>query len=295
MPRIRQPGKVNRLQQAFAAQHRASHALGAAVRLDFMRGITTFRDNIKLGDIVKALFSGKVETVFKTLPWNKLGKQLGASVDGIGIAAQRAAESADKLLPKPLGLNYDVRNPRLDKYLTQRTGEMITVVQEGTLQAVRDSTKRAFTSGLTPRDVAAEIRGSIGLNARQARALTNYRDNLEKSGTAPGRIDSLAEAYGERLLDQRAIMIGRTEVANAINEGQQSVWDTAKEEGLLPDSAKRVWIVDGDPCPQLCLPMSMVAVGIDEPWTLPDGRKVETPSYSHPHCMCLAQLDIGGA
>ncbi|RZL29653.1 MAG: hypothetical protein EOP64_00175 [Sphingomonas sp.] len=294
MSKIRQPGKVRGLKAAFDKQHQESKRLSEAVRLDLVRGIKTFRNQINLGDVVRALITGKLDNLYNAIPWAKLGGKLAPASDSILLAGQKAALNAERILPKSLGLNYDIRSPQLQEYIGRRTGDLITVVQEGTLQAVRDSTRRAITSGLTPQDVAEEIRGSIGLNARQAQALSNYRNTLSAQGYSDSRIDSLADGYAERLLDQRATMIGRTEVANAINAGQQDVWETARDKGLLPDDAKRVWIVDGDPCPELCLPMSLVTTSLNEPWVLPNKKRVDIPSESHPHCLCIASLDIGG-
>lgn len=293
MSKIVEAGRQRRLTADFNKRHRKSQAVAGAVRMDLRRGITTFRDGLSLDSLMAALKAGGDLGVYKAIPWKRLEKELAPASDKLSKVGIIAAKSAFKELPAKPELAFDMRNKQFADFVAHKTGNLITVVQDGTLEAVRANTRRAFTNGLTPRDVADNIRGSIGLNARQAVALENYRNTLQQDGSlSETRRGEMAEAYEARLLDQRAVMIARTEVRLAQNAGEQEVWQAAKEQGLLPPEAKRIWVVDGNPCPKLCRPMNGVAVGIDEPWTLPDGRKVDNPSLSHPNCFCISSLDL---
>lgn len=286
-------GRRRRLTADYRRKHRAAEELGNAIKVSFKNGMETFRRKVDLEDLLRALKTGKMSKVIQTIPFDKLPNDMAELARGLVSVGQVSAGAAYEDLPPTARLSYDLSNPRVAKYIESRTGELITRVKEGTMEAVRAGTARSFANAVPPAVIAEEIKGSIGLNDRQARALSNFRSKLEKDGTSPGKVAKLAEGYEKRLLDQRAIMIARTETRFASNAAQQGVWEEARDDGLLPKNAKRVWVVDGNPCPKICEPMNMVAVGIDEPWTLPDGREVDTPTSSHPNCFCISTLDLG--
>lgn len=280
--------------------YRRVHALGqkmeGAIKADFIKGVERFKLRVHPEAMLKAFMNGKYDEVVTTVPWKTMGKDLEPMLGSMGRTIKLSADGALKELPFADKFRYSVANPKIAAYLKGRTGELITTSEAGMLEAVRAATQRALTHGLTPVQVGRELRDSIGLNAPQARALANYRSGLATGLNAkePDEIDTLAEAYRQRMLDYRATMIGRTEVRFAANEGQQDVWEAAVDEGLMPDGTQRVWVVDGNPCPEICLPMNGVAVGLDEPWILPDDREVDNPTQSHPHCYCISTLRFPG-
>jgi hypothetical protein len=89
-------------------------------------------------------------------------------------------------------------------------------------------------------------------------------------------------------------MIARTETLSASTGGQREAWLQAQDKGLLPRTQKRGWITTPDDRldADVCEPMDGEEVGIDEPWTLPDGRAVMIPQQAHPQCRCGAALVI---
>lgn len=287
-----------------------SDQMAEAFSLDFTRGVTMLKESVTRGQMEKAVRSRNYKAVTTTKEWRKLPEHLAAAADTLGEAAASGSKLAEGVLPKLVRthLNYDTSNPRMDDYLETRTGalvEYVTADMEKNVKiavsfgesrkdalarltdeaqaGIQGATRQAIESGATARDVADQVREqlrhSIGLNNRQAQALANY-EGPDKEG------------YAERLLDQRAMMIARTEISFAMNKGQQDVWSEAQDQGLLPDTAKKVWIVDGAPCPFICEPMDGKAVKIDESFTLPDFSVVDGPP-AHPHCYCVMSLDIG--
>lgn len=294
MPSESPRGRQRRLRADFNRRNRRSQAMGGAIRMDLLRGIRSFRRNVDFDDVMRAIRTGKMSEVLRTVPWSRLDKALQPAARGLASAGEISASAAFAELPFDRGLQLSTLNPKLVQYVESRTGELIKTVQDGMLASIRQSVRRSFDKALRPQQVANEIRSSIGLNVRQVTALGSYRNKLEAGGTSAAQVKKLTDAYAERLLDQRAIMIARTEVRFANNAGEQAVWQRAKDQGLLPETTKRVWVVDGNPCPELCLPMDGVKVGLDEPWVLPDGRAVDNPTSSHPHCFCIASLDFTG-
>lgn len=287
-----------------------TRAFQNAVRLDFRRGITTFKKSIDRLSFAKAVGTGKPDTVFKTIPWKALPGAMGPVFDKLNKSSAAGAKRAVELLPAPVrrDLAYDLRNPAMGTFIAERTvdgmtlaqrraARMITTTQDGTMQTVRTTIKRGFKEGLTHQDIAERIRGSIGLTEPQAIALANYRASLAVADVkmSPAKQQSLVDDYCDRMIDHRAMVIARTETRLALNEGQLDVWNAAADGDLLPAGCKRVWVVDGAPC-EVCAPMDGVAVALDQPWIvkLPNGteRAVMNPCESHPCCLCLASLEI---
>lgn len=290
------PAKTAAQRDEYNRQHRMAQRLTTPFKVDLVKGVTKFRNDVSTEDIARALARGSIKGVFETIPWHELPGALDPAMEQLADAAVKGSKSTIDALPKHISTNlrYDVRNKQVAALLKTRTGEQITALQDGTLAAVRLATRRALTHGLSPRDVADEIKGSIGLNDRQAVALSNFRAGLLARGKhTDDQVDRLVDAYGARLLDQRAVMIARTEVRFATNAAQQAVWSAADKDGLLPPDSVRVWIVDGNPCPELCRPMNGKTARLGEAWTLPDGREVMVPTESHPHCYCVEQLRLG--
>lgn len=279
-------------------------AMNAAVKVDLTRGLTRFKLRVKASEIEQALATGGYNAVMRTIPWEKLPEDLDPLQASLLKATRGGADAANKALPARIRstLRYDSKNPKIAvrtlAIAGTRANRAITVLQEGTLDAVRHATHRAMTEAISPKDVAESIRGSIGLNRPQARALANYRDKLRDSDMSDKRREQLASGYEERLLDQRAMLIARTEVRSAINGGQLDVWQTAAEDGLLPPATRKIWRVDGRPC-EICEKMDGIAVDLDEAWIVPrphgGTQECMIPSDSHPNCMCQMILDMGGA
>lgn len=290
---LEDPKGAQRRQTAdYRRKHAREIAFSQAIKIDLVDGITSFKQDVSPQALANAIATRQYGKLDQLIPWDKLDAKLAPAGEKLALAGNDAVKAAVKEVGYPSEHRFDLANPRFENFIKNRTGNLITVVQEGTVQAVRDSVTKAYTHGWSPQDVANNIRGSIGLNARQSVALTNYRASLStpEKGLAPDRVDALASAYESRLLDQRATMIGRTEVRQAQNAGQLDVWQAAHEDGLLPAHQEREWVVDGAPCPEVCTPMSGERVGLYEPWELPDGRHVMNVSDSHPNCFCIESL-----
>jgi len=95
------------------------------------------------------------------------------------------------------------------------------------------------------------------------------------------------------MLEQRAKMIAVSETRSASLNGQIQAWLAAQEAGLIPEDARKEWILGWEmACPQLCRPMRGRQVGIAEQWELPNNKLVLVPTESHPLCRCAMTLVI---
>lgn len=283
-------------EKEFRRQSSIAERMATPFKADLIEGVRTFRKDIDVDDLAYAVRTGKTDAVMQTIPWDKLDRRLAPVAQHLRDAAAASADSAAKALPREVSndLRYDPRNRRIDAAVDTRIEALNITVQDGGKEAIRQALRRAMVQGLRPDRVAAEIRDSIGLNDRQAIALANFRQGLAQTGKHSDRVvDKMTAAYENRLLDQRAIMVARTEVRHLTNAAQQDVWASAATDGLIPDDARRQWIVDGRPCPELCWPMRNKTVALGQPWVLPDGRRIMVPTESHPHCECVEMLLMG--
>jgi hypothetical protein len=275
---------------------RLSNRMGHAIQVDLFSGIRTFKRRISADAIQKAWAAGDYHKVMGIIPWHELPGDLEKAAGKVRDTTLAAADVSIKRLPPNANkqLRFDATNPRLRSYLNERTGAMIKYVENDAKTVVQKYITRTFTEGLSPKQVAENLKGSIGLLPQHETALEKYKEGLRAGGMAQGKVEKLGDAYEEKLLNYRVDMIAKTEVRNATNYGQLAVWKESATQGLIDkDRALKEWVVDGDPC-EICEPMEAVRVGLDETWTIefPDGStdEVDIPSESHPHCMCGMEI-----
>jgi SPP1 gp7 family putative phage head morphogenesis protein len=136
---------------------------------------------------------------------------------------------------------------------------------------------RSIVDGVPVRDAARLIRPLIGLTQKQADAV--FTRWLQKGDAAAGR-------YAAQLLRHRAQTIARTETIRASVDGQLAIWKAAQAQGLLPNHARKRWIVTPDDrlCPR-CAPLQGVEVQLHQ--TFPGG--VSGPPL-HPNCRCAVSV-----
>lgn len=262
-----------------------------AVRLDLLRGIETFRSKVSTTDLARAWAGGDYAKIQTFIPWDEFPDDLGPTVSQLRAAAGSAAKFQIEELPRNINANlrFDPSNPRLSHYLQTRTGRLITNMQGDTLKVVQNAVEQSFKTAMTPRDVANSIKNSIGLLPAHQVALEKYRQGLIAEKMTPDRVESLANAYSERLLDYRAMSIARTETRTAVVQGQLSVWREGASQGYIdPNKTVKTWFTADAPCP-LCEPLNGVSVPLDDDFDTDDGP-IDGPPY---HVNCFCGLNIG--
>ena len=270
-------------------------AMHGSVRASLVSGLKTFKKRVSGEAVYQAWITGDFNRIMQAIPWENLPVDLEPSMGKLDKIISASSMISAEALPAPIqsNLRWDTKNPKLLNFIGTRTAENVVRIQDDTRGIIQRAVQRSFDQALTPDRVADLIRGSIGLYPRQEQALRNYKNGLLASGMLSSKVDRLGEAYESRLLDQRAMMIARTETRMANNVGQLAVWNSAANDDLIDrGSAKKVWMVDGNPCP-LCDPMDGEAVGLDEYWTMEDGTQCMVPTESHPNCMCSMEIELG--
>lgn len=296
----RRPGKPRRkVTNTYARQSALTKQMGGVVTLDLVNGIETFKRRISAEELADAWAKKDYQTLLQAIPWDELPADVVAGLSKLGLAVEKAAGIQREALPPNVdkALRFDVANPQIRSYLDRQSATLVTRIGDDTRHMIQGHIARAFTNARTPRQVANSIKGGIGLLPKHEAAVERYHAGLLAAGTSETRADALAAKYEEKLLDYRAMMIGRTEVRSAVNFGQLAVWRQGADQGLIDRvTAQKEWVVDGNPC-EVCEPMDGERVGLDETWTLEyengDTAEVEIPTESHPHCECGMELHFG--
>lgn len=188
-------------------------------------------------------------------------------------------------------IRFDITDPRAIAYAEDRVGELIAQVTDEIKQTVRDVVARAYREGRTIDQIAAELRNSIGLHDRWARAVENYQrrqfEQLVKTmpyDTAMQKAAALAEKYRARLIRKRAMTIARTETAQASMYGRYLSWLQAADSGLIdPYTTGKRWFATR-PC-DVCKKLNGETVGMLQPFST---GKLMPPQ--HPNCKCRAVI-----
>lgn len=293
--RVRKARTGRKVTRTYSRVLALSKQMTKAVSLNLVKGIKTFRRALPADKLFDAWKTGHYSKVMQVIPWDELPSHLADMHKDLRKTYGEAARFSVNSLPAPKrrALRFDTENPNIRNWINTRTGELIVNIHSDAQRVVQQAVMRSFDQAMTPREVADQIRGSIGLLPRQEMALRNYSRGLQERGYPPENISKYSLEYADRLLTQRTMTIARTETRFAANRGQLSVWQDAGNQNLIDrQRSRKVWVVDGNPC-EICEPMDGVAVPLDGFWTLNTGDVVEIPTDAHPNCFCGMELDYG--
>ncbi len=223
-----------------------------------------------LGTISHRSFLRELKRPKKKLP----GALSDAVKDGAKAGASHVTWSAEII--------FDAVNVDAVAWAEQHAAELVANIASDSRIAIRIIVSESFDGGMSTREQARLIRAVIGLTDRDAGAVMKQQLKWLSEGINASRATSRAERYANKLLRTRAMTIARTETMRASIEGQRSLWQRAREKGLLSADAKKVWIAY-DPCP-LCS-------GVAGEEVLVDGEfSVGTDPPLHPNCRCVTGL-----
>lgn len=193
---------------------------------------------------------------------------------------------------------FDMTDPYAIRQAEGFAADLVREVSRTTKNAIRDAVVNAFREGVTAQELSRQLRNTIGLTARQARSVENYRERLLRGGMDEDRVEVLTRRYYRQTRNRRAQTIARTEIMRASNFGRQQGWLSAVDAGMLDaNTTVKEWVTapkgpSFDPskpsvCP-VCAPMDGTKVmGIETEFKLESGRHVQMPP-AHPNCRCTA-------
>jgi hypothetical protein len=266
--------------------------LAPALRRAFLAAIEEIRAHTTFAALSAAIASGDIATILAAVQVARFSTALAPAVQVIEtIVTEAAARALTEVTDIAVRASFTIVNPLAAVAAHTRGAQFVTQVTRETRAAIRALTARAVTEGIAPRELATLIKPSIGLTVRQTQAVLNARAEWSASGLAGESLTKKLEAYGAKLLKQRAVMIARTETIAAANTGQLAAWRGAVQLGhLQPETTSRVWSAASDQrvCP-ICEALDEQAVDFEDAFTTLDGDELMSPP-AHPSCRCSVSL-----
>lgn len=179
-----------------------------------------------------------------------------------------AAESLDAQIDGAL-VRFDATNNRAASWADQNTLDKVREVTQEQRDMLRRVHSDGVAAGLNPKDIARDMRDSIGLTDYQAQIVQNYRRALvqgdyadalarelsdgrsdrsvaaaQNAGTAlkPEQIDTMVERYRQNWIGYRAETIARTEGLRVAHQGTREAFQQAIDGGHAEaEQLEREW------------------------------------------------------
>lgn len=219
------------------------------------------------------------DSVITNIPWREIeetGKDL-LEADLSTTLHSGALKGAQRMKQVGVSISWDIHNPHAEKWAREYVGRKITVINEQTRQAVRETVAESIRNGQALRGtrqsiqaiIKDDLKGMAGLNRSQAKALANFKDKLRSQGFSDRVVFDAGREYRAKLLKQRAELIARTETAAAWAEGNIAAY---REAGLH----QKEFSSAGDACP-ICSHLNGKIYNIGD-------DSVSIPV--HPNCRC---------
>jgi hypothetical protein len=189
--------------------------------------------------------------------------------------------------------SFTMSNPDAIAMAQKQAGDLAVQLTKEQHDIIRNLTALAVSGNYTVDELGRKLRNHIGLFDKWAKAVENRYEGVYKSfikqgvdkATAQALAQKQAADYHAKLLRKRALMIARTEVLRAENDGRWLGWKSAIDEGYAdPNSFKR-WIVRPVGACEICQSLN----GTEIPYDQPFGFGQLMPPR-HPNCRCTAVL-----
>lgn len=212
------------------------------------------RDQNQLGDIEARLSAGDIDGAIQgvTDAAEKFAADLHAAFT---TAATKEAAYLDAQLPDAL-VRFDQTNRRAVAWAQSNQAALVQGLSDEQRKVVSQVVADGVKLGTNPREVARDLRASIGLTPSQAQAVTSYRTALEhgdlsnalsrelgdgrydsalraamRDGRAipKERIDAMVDRYRQNFVAYRAENIARTDGLRAVHQGADEALRQAVE------------------------------------------------------------------
>ena len=259
-------------------------------------GIGDINDSRVLRAIEDAINANNPLGAVNAVAWGDFAASLQKTVDALNKEVIKAANDSARTLPASVRIaaNFTTADPRAIAFAEQRAGKLIRQVSDESRKAVSETVMEALRMRIDRREMVTRISKVVGLDSRQARALTRFYEKSLADGRAAGldydealaKADRLGDKYKKRLIRQRAVRIARTETVAASNAGRYLSWIEADAQGLLGSTSVKRWItaIDERTCP-ICAPLNNKEV----PYKTNFSTGELMPPV-HPNCRCSAVI-----
>jgi len=169
------------------------------------------------------------------------------------------------LLEGPFSMSFNEVNPRAVTFALTRSSTLVSQITPDTLKGLQHIISQSLLDGVPPRRQVNMIKQWVGLRLDQVKTVENFSAKLlaakpgsivnagrsfsvkiPRKGITTDFLHAQQDKYAEKLLRQRSLLIARTETARSAQAGQVELWQQGIENGLLPDTIMRLWLVTDD-------------------------------------------------
>ncbi len=240
-------------------------AMTKRLRIQFVNVVTRVRDTATINTIERLLLEGRMQEAME------IGKaHYTAFADDWLQVYIRAAKDTASFLGREIAVIavFDQMNSRAVSAMRDNTLRLVRELTRGQAEAAQEAIIEGVVEGWNPRQTARAVRETIGLTAKQQRAVANFRKMLEDNNPASltrklrdrrfdatirralaggevldqATIKKMVDRYRERFLKYRAEVVSRTEALRAVHQGNQEMYRQAFDLGeLAPDDLVQVW------------------------------------------------------
>lgn len=308
--------------------------------------------SVNLADLEEALKQGqnwKVLDIIGAVDPQKAAAVRESLQNAVWAGGALAANEA--LVLREARFAFNRLNPALISWLETYSLNLIRSVEEGTRAAVRSALVEGMKAGRNPIDQARQIKQVVGLTESQAKAVANYRKELESfhlkrsakswglgnersklsgvdvmpidpktgkpkdgieqrrlrdqryDGTLkramakrepipPEKIDKMVDRYQERMIQNRARTIARSESLRATNVGVQEAWRQAIEDRKVDGAlVRKKWVLNrSERTCRICIGIFKAqpkrGIPLDASFVNPHGVAPLKGPIAHPNCLC---------
>lgn len=176
--------------------------------------------------------------------------------------------------------------PHSDEMIRKRAAELVVQVSRAQKQAIRETLIERYNNDRKPEAMVRSLKQIVGLDPPRARALRNYENQLRKDEARD--VTGKVERYREKLLQNRAETIARTESVAVENMARVEAWGVAADAGEIPIDAEQEWVTSVEPCVH-CIALDGQRVPVGESFASEKFGQVAAPPL-HPNCYCTLVL-----
>lgn len=242
----------------------------STMKTEFLFLVSQIKDAVDLELVTMALRTGDVTNLIVTTEKLALGLS-GAWAE----IYQEGGDLSTSFLSQAenLRVRFDIQNQNAVQAVKSNSLKLVREVTDEQRNVFRDVLDRGMQQGINPREMARELRDSVGLTQYQEGIVQNYRRQLEQGslqalnrelrdarfdrtvrravaeGTALPQetIDRMVDRYRDNWINFRAENIARTEALRAASMGLQDGFEQAVARGDIEEgSVIRTWIARHD-------------------------------------------------
>jgi hypothetical protein len=254
-----------------------------------------------LGDVREALQNGAIDDAMAAIPWDEVGAELlheavpAILAGALETSGNDAAAGLTNKLSQADGsvsLGFSISAQDIAGWIRDTSDNVIRYLTAEQRDGIARVVQAVTQDGLDAARAAKLIRDGdlVGLTPRDVNAVFNFLQSQADAGVGLGEMDQRAILYTQRLLDQRASLIARTEMSRANTQGKLAMWAQAQQAGHIGAGAMKEWLAEGDnPCPE-CEDLDGEMVPLEAQFT----GGYDGPPDPHPACQCSMEVHAFG-